>query len=300
MPHVWREIDRQRSPRTWLGIGASTSTGPVLACRNGLALWDLSRCALFEHPLDHDAVSIATAREGGIVCVGEDQTTILTGRFRIERVLHGPERPHPNRNGHYAMSEAYFVHLTMSSAGRLVARRSGSWDIAAECPIGPEWVRAPMALYAVSENAFLMECAQEELTALVEVSSKGISVHILPFWGSFLGFLDDGKSYACDWGGRVTVSAFPGGTRIRDFSVEVMTPITVPDVFSVVSRHRGASAANAELMFDDVFIDGNGKEAPFALWTGSWDGQTVCGVHKDGTLRLWGLKLADPYRQTDA
>lgn len=293
MRQEWHEERRRRSPESWLGVAAPSASGAVLACRDGLVVWSGSRVP-DEIPLPHRALSIAAAPDGRLVCTGEERTTVLTGEFQIERTLQGPECPDPNHNGRYAVSASYFVHLHGSE---LVCRRTRDWEITARRELSPEWRRAPAALFAATETAFLMECAQEELVALVEVSSQELTLRRLPFAGAFLGFLDDGKCYVGDWDGRITVSSLPDGMKIRDFAVPLMTPVAVPDVFTAVAQQRGVAAGNAEAMFGDVFVDVAGNPAPFAIWTGSFDGRAVYALHEDGTMRLWRPASLDPYRR---
>ena len=296
MRHVWHEESRCQCPTSWLGAAAPIRSGVVLACPKELVVWTGGDSGARTHALTHDALSIAAAPDGKLVCVGEDETSVLTAKLEIEQTLRGVERPDPNHNGGYAVSAAYLVHPSASREVELLARSVKGWSIVARCQLGAEWMRAPTQVHVAGESSFLIECPQEGLAAVAAVSTPGITFRPLPFTGAFLGFLDDGKAYACSWDGRVTISKFANGERVRDFSVGAMTPVTVPTVFTEVANRRGVSSTNAEWMFDDVFVDPRGRDVPFALWTGSFDGRVIFAVHEEGTLRTWRPAIPDPYR----
>lgn len=300
MRYIWHEHARRRLPSSWLvGVAAATPTGLILAGSHELAVWDADLGTVQKHRLSYDILSITPLPGGRFACTSRAQTTIFGPEFLIERVLTGVDGPDPNAYGRYAASDQYYVYIT--SGAHLIARSISDWSIAARHDLGPKWLKAPVLVHRRDTNTFVVECPQEGVMVTAQVEAHGFSIRSLRFSGALLGFLNDG-SYVCDWAGRITVCAFPEGTTRRDFEIEMLTPIAVPDVFTVVAHRRAASTANAESMFDDVFVDLHGGDAPFALWTGSTDGVRISAVHDDETLRVWQPALAegDPYRRVGA
>jgi hypothetical protein len=285
----WHEQHRRRAPKGLLHRPvAILDRVAIFACPGGVVAWNFREDTTREQSLGYTPQSLAAHPSGLLACVGEEHATILNSDFRTLTVFGGKDRPDANSGGTYAFSDSYFWYLRRTDQVDFVVRRIGSWEAVADLDISDKWTNAPTRFFDVGNDVIYAECPQAKLARVLTVVPGELSFRSLVFRGRLLAFLAQAEAFVCDWDGRTTVCKFPSGKKIRTLrKIERLTPITVPDVFTTVAAARGATAANAETMFDDILVTKEGKEPPFPSWTGAVDGQTILAYHEDATLRIW-------------